>query len=779
MPMEADGHHPQTDTLRWLTRALWALALAGLAYLAGMTVWLGVRGLFFPYQLDYGEGVLLHFVREWTQGRPIYRAIGEYPLITSNYPPLPIVLSMVLTPVLGLTYATGRIWTLLATVAICAILVAWVQQESRRWLPAIVAALAFAGSPYVYHWAPLFRVDLIGLALTLGGLYAVWRFAPPKVSPLRTGRTQTRRNRWLLWATALLFVAALYAKQSFFFAPAAAVIYLFLFVDRWDAVRLAGIVGLLGGGVFLLVNSLTAGGFWEGLVVSNVNPFLWDQFAEQVGSFFWTFAILGLLTGWYVVDKFMLDRATSLRDKVSPLDLYLLAALASLGFAGKAGAWENYFFEALAVLSLCSGLGLARSGRSGKWPLELVAPVLVLAQVGLMWHTPRVANRYFRLTHDSNEAMIPILARTPDPILSEDMGLLVTNGKVLDYYSFQYSQLARAGRWDQAWELDQLRDGRRPLVILEGGTRLDVDRYQRFTREFLSELDRSYRHARTVGKYELYEPDPLQHERRVEFGEQLALAGWSLHAAPDLMPGGTITLTAVWQAQQAPAQTYTAFAHLVDRDGQGWAGDDHQPYDGLYPTSAWGAGEMVRDIFVMTVPAGAPPGLYRVEVGWYDPRTQVRLPVGEGSSFRVAVLPVSWEGSGLQATTPLGISFGKVISLEGFAWQLHPAALEVTLGWSAGAYLDRDYTVFLHLVAPGGEGEVVAQSDGPPMDGEWPTSLWLPGMTLDDTHTIQIPPELPPGTYHLLAGLYDPATSERLTLPDGSDSLLLTEITLP
>jgi hypothetical protein len=188
---------------------------------------------------------------------------------------------------------------------------------------------------------------------------------------------------------------------------------------------------------------------------------------------------------------------------------------------------------------------------------------------------------------------------------------------------------------------------------------------------------------------------------------------------------------------------------------------------------------MVRDTFVMMVPAGAAPGLYGVEVGWYDPRTQVRLPVGEGSSFRVAVLPVSWEGSALQAMTPLGTSFGGTISLEGFSSQSHPDALEVTLGWSAEAHLDRDYTVFLHLVSPGAGGEVVAQSDGPPLDGEWPTSLWLPGMTLDDTHTIPIPAALPPGTYHLLAGLYDPATGERLTLPDGSDSLLLTEVTLP
>ena len=80
------------------------------------------------------------------------------------------------------------------------------------------------------------------------------------------------------------------------------------------------------------------------------------------------------------------------------------------------------------------------------------------------------------------------------------MGLLVTYDKVLDYHSFEYSQLAEAGRWDQSWELEQLRNRQRALVILEAGTRLDVDRYRRFTREFLSELDRNYRHTAHRGQ---------------------------------------------------------------------------------------------------------------------------------------------------------------------------------------------------------------------------------------------------------------------------------------
>jgi len=542
---------------------------------------------------------------------------------------------------------------------------------------------------------------------------------------------------------------------------------------------MGAIVAVLGGGLFLLINTLSGGGFWYGLVVSNVNPFLWPEFWAQQANFFGTFAILCLMAAWYVVDKFALERTTPLHEKVSLLDIYLPVALASVLLAGKAGAWENYFYEALAALALCAGLGLARLGRHGRLSYRLVGPLLILAQVALMWYTPSTALRYLDLTRQSNQDIEPILADTPDPIISEDLGLLVTNDKVLDYWSFQNSQLARAGVWDQSWEMDQLRNRRLSMVILEQGTRLDVDYYQRFTREFLSELDRNYRHSQTVGKYELYEPDPLQHQAQIGFGDELALLGWSLDSPLQIEPGDPITLTAVWQAQQPVENDYTAFAHLVDENGQGWAGDDHQPYDGLYPTSTWGSGEMVRDTFALTVPADAPSGLYDVKVGWYDPATGDRLAQGAENAFRVAVLPVSWDGTGGQTLTPIEASFGEAISLKGYHWQIDSEDIRLTLRWAASSYPGANYIVFVHLVDPEGGDQTLAQGDAPPLNGRWPTSLWLPGIEMDDAYAIPLPDNLTQGNYDLLVGLYDPVTGDRLPLADGSDMLRLPGISLP
>ena len=183
--------------------------------------------------------------------------------------------------------------------------------------------------------------------------------------------------------------------------------------------------------------------------------------------------------------------------------------------------------------------------------------------------------------------------------------------------------------------------------------------------------------------------------------------------------------------------------HLVDEDGQGWDGDDHQPYDGLYPTSDWGAGEMVRDTFSLTVPADAPPGLYDVQLGWYDPATDKRLAVGQGTAFRVAVLPVDWAVIEREDLIQVGERFGEAITLEGYASTMdavalgvatEPEVLWVTLRWSTDDWLQVDYTVFVHLL---GEGElVVAQRDTLPGLGRLST-MWLqPGVRWVDRYVL-------------------------------------------
>jgi hypothetical protein len=226
-------------------------------------------------------------------------------------------------------------------------------------------------------------------------------------------------------------------------------------------------------------------------------------------------------------------------------------------------------------------------------------------------------------------------------------------------------------------------------------------------------------------------------------------------------------------------ESYASFLHLVDATGQRYVGDDHQPWDGLYPTTRWVEGEMVRMAYSLTLPAELPAGLYTLRAGWYDSSLN-RLHTEAGAdSVPLAVVRVASNQSQPLEMAPLDAVFADGVSLTGYSLDQGSGEMRVTLGWRLrpDQFLDTDFTIFLHL--RDAAGETVAQGDGPPVDGQWPTSLWPHDVTIQDTHTITLPADLPAGTYHLVTGLYDRATGNRLPLQSGGDEFTLTEITIP
>jgi hypothetical protein len=65
----------------------------------------------------------------------------------------------------------------------------------------------------------------------------------------------------------------------------------------------------------------------------------------------------------------------------------------------------------------------------------------------------------------------------------------------------------------------------------------------------------------------------------------------------------------------------------------------------------------------------------------------------------------------------------------------------------------------------------VAQADGPPLGGAYPTSFWQVGERLVDRHDMQLPAGLPAGEYELLVGMYLLETGERLPWLDAAGEI--------
>ncbi|MBM3129314.1 MAG: glycosyltransferase family 39 protein [Chloroflexi bacterium] len=92
-------------------------------------------------------------------------------------------------------------------------------------------------------------------------------------------------------------------------------------------------------------------------------------------------------------------------------------------------------------------------------------------------------------------------------------------------------------------------------------------------------------------------------------------------------------------------------------------------------------------------------------------------------------------------------------------------ALVVILNWRATEKIERDYSVFAHLVD--GKGNLIAEYNGPPINGKAPTSRWDPHRTIVDAAVLRLAGDAPIGDdYRLEIGMYDLETLERLSFVD-------------
>jgi hypothetical protein len=106
--------------------------------------------------------------------------------------------------------------------------------------------------------------------------------------------------------------------------------------------------------------------------------------------------------------------------------------------------------------------------------------------------------------------------------------------------------------------------------------------------------------------------------------------------------------------------------------------------------------------------------------------------------------------------------------------------LFVRLHWLVDAQPTGDWTVYTHVLgAPKADGSTLwAGYDSRPGNGSLPTNRWQPGWRIIDEYPITLPADLPPSSYALEVGLYQPAGA-RLPLDGSGISVGTIEVQTP
>ena len=259
----------------------------------------------------------------------------------------------------------------------------------------------------------------------------------------------------------------------------------------------------------------------------------------------------------------------------------------------------------------------------------------------------------------------------------------------------------------------------------------------------------------------------------IEFGDGIRLLGYDLLDAA--LPGEPIVVSLYWEATRPITESYVVALRILDPAGQPVSSLDVLPAGGRYATPVWQAGWPFRDTYelppvadeavrgrgtllVILYPRGAPGMPLPVNVGGAAAGYEARL----GAIKLPPAVPVN-----AAPAHENGATFDGRFRLLGYDAPesvLPGDLMTVTLHWTADAPDGRDYTVFVHLLDAA--GQLVAQSDGQPRAGMYPTSIWSGGEHIVDEHALILPASLPPGDYSIRVGLYDAASGARLPAYD-------------
>ena len=116
-----------------------------------------------------------------------------------------------------------------------------------------------------------------------------------------------------------------------------------------------------------------------------------------------------------------------------------------------------------------------------------------------------------------------------------------------------------------------------------------------------------------------------------------------------------------------------------------------------------------------------------------------------------------------QPPQPLAVDFDGRLRLAGYdVRQEANRSLALGLYWQAETGLDYDYSVFVHLRDT--QGKMVAQADHLPLSPVYPPTLWPVGELVRERSRLQVPEDVPAGSYRLWVGVYRLDTLERLPI---------------
>lgn len=203
-------------------------------------------------------------------------------------------------------------------------------------------------------------------------------------------------------------------------------------------------------------------------------------------------------------------------------------------------------------------------------------------------------------------------------------------------------------------------------------------------------------------------------------------------------------ITYYWKSLDTVDEDYTIFVHFLNESGQIIFQHDHQPVDGLYPTSKWVPKEIIMEDYWINIPDTASMETYYIRIGLYVPG-KGRLNAVNNNYLLLNKTPSIQNRSDIIYNNTfqfLGYDIDKTQIKQN-------SNFKITYYWKSLKKTDRDYTIFVHFMND--SEQIVFQNDHQPQVS---TSNWTVGQIFKETHSVHLPRDVNIGNYSFSLGFY-------------------------
>lgn len=442
------------------------MALCGASFILTMCLL-----LLYPYGVNYGEAPLLDQSLKLASGNGIYKnSLDTPPYVIANYTPLyPFLIAIIYSLTHLPLFLVGRTLSILAALASSLLLGAMARRLIHSNISGILAAGLFLGHPYVGLWSGLVRVDLLALAFSLAGLWIVF--------------IHWNSNSWLAVGILCLLLAVFTRQTYLLAAPLASVTWL-IYNNRKRGVAFLFIYVVSVLAVFLVLNIVTRGGFYQNIVTANINRYSLGRIVNMGILFILSAPMLVIITISALLKKRNAEAEPFLTWGLLP---FTVGAFITALTVGKIGSDINYFLEFISASAIWVTWACYRKPDRLVSILMVANTFWIIGFNGLLFQQPLVKSQG-HITEINTLAQQVKDAAVGGPVLADErLDLVVLSGQSIYYQPFEYMQLYNAGLWDHRAFVEDITHHKFPLILI----RID-NRQERWPIPVFAAIERNY-----------------------------------------------------------------------------------------------------------------------------------------------------------------------------------------------------------------------------------------------------------------------------------------------